>query len=80
MVLNVVTFFYFVSLISCSDNNKKIDRNNYQYDYGIYTKHIRNGYDVYCFKNIKKVRGMDSIYYTLDSVKHNDPPPIFNKK
>jgi len=73
LVFNVVTFFYFVSLISCSDNNE----NNYQYGYGIYTKHIRNGYDVYCFKYIKKVRGMDSIYYKVDSVKHNDPPSIF---
>jgi len=68
--------FFSVSLISCSDNNE----NKYQYDYRNYTKHTRNGYDVYCFKYIKKVRGMDSIYYTLDSVKHNDPPPIFNKK
>ena len=68
--------FFSVSLISCSDNNE----NKYQYVSQKYTKHTRNGYDVYCFKNIKQVRGMDSIYYTLDSVKHNEPPPIFNEE
>lgn len=37
----------------------------------------RNGYNVYCFKHKIRVRYMDSVYYTFDSIKIVEPPKDF---
>ena len=69
-VLGAVAFFIYYYR---EDTPPKITDDNV-----ISTRYIqRNGYTVYCYKNKIRVRYMDSIYYTFDSIKNVQPPKDF---
>ena len=66
----LLALIFIVSLISCDSKNSDFQKTKY--------KSIeRNGYKVYCFENFGKIRDMDTVFYTIDSVVINNPPKDF---
>jgi hypothetical protein len=78
----LLALVFIVSLFSCAEkyDNKPIEEESKSnFSKRVYKTVKRNGYTIYCFRHFGTVRDMDSIFYTIDSIKINNPPNDFIK-